>query len=200
MSELKQKLFRELCREAQSCTICPDLSERTAVLSELNGSIEARVFFLAEAPGRQGADRTRRPLIGDKSGEYFQKFIDSINLSREEIFISNAVMCNPRRESGANRKPTKKEISNCSDFLQRQIELLQPRVVVTLGTVALEALKAIENHHFTLKQNAARVLTWNKRLLIPLYHPSPQVLASHRREKAQLKDYQTVAEALKQNL
>jgi DNA polymerase len=176
------------------------LSERTAVLSELNGSIEARVFFLAEAPGRQGADRTRRPLIGDKSGEYFQKFIDSINLSREEIFISNAVMCNPRRESGANRKPTKKEISNCSDFLQRQIELLQPRVVVTLGTVALEALKAIENHHFTLKQNAAQVLTWHKRLLVPLYHPSPQVLASHRREKEQLKDYQAVAQALKQNL
>ncbi|HCA57561.1 MAG TPA: uracil-DNA glycosylase, partial [Blastocatellia bacterium] len=80
----KPKLFAALCREAQACRTCPELADKTAVLSELNGTIEPRVMFIAEAPGRQGADRTRRPFYGDKSDENFQKLLDSIGLTREE--------------------------------------------------------------------------------------------------------------------
>ena len=72
------------------CRICPDLADKTAVLSELNGSLMPRVLFLAEAPGRQGADRTRRPFYGDKSGANLQILLDSIGLSRDEIFITNS--------------------------------------------------------------------------------------------------------------
>jgi len=67
---------------------------------------------------------------------------------------------------------------------------------VTLGSVALEALKRIHYHEFTLKDSAAHVQRWDGRLLVPIYHPSPQVLASHRREKQQLQDYQIVAQAI----
>jgi len=169
---------------------------RSAVLSELNGSIHARVMFIGEAPGRKGADRTRVPFSGDQSGENFNRFLNSIGLSREQIFITSAALCNPRTESGANRRPTQKELSNCSEFLRRTIEIVNPKIVVTLGSVALEALKRIQSHELNLKDNAARIHDWNGKVLVPIYHPSPQVLASHRREAQQLSDYQVVKKAL----
>src|ERR1041384_6102093 len=192
----KTKLFKELVSEASGCTRCPAMCGRTPVLSELNGSPDARVIFIGEAPGRKGADRTRVPFSGDQSGANLDRFLSSINLTRKEIFITSAALCNPRSESGANRKPTQKELSNCSSFLRRTVELIDPRVIVTLGSVALEALKRIQYHELSLKTAAAQVHAWNDRVLVPIYHPSPQVLASHRREAEQLADYQVVKKAI----
>jgi uracil-DNA glycosylase family 4 len=188
--------FDQLVKDASSCTFCPAMCGRSAVLSELNGSPEARVMFIGEAPGRKGADRTRIPFSGDQSGANFDRFLNSIQLTRKEIFITSAALCNPRSESGANRKPTQKELKNCSSFLRRTIELVDPRVIVTLGSVALEALKRIQYHELTLKESASQIHSWNDRVLVPIYHPSPQVLASHRREAEQLRDYQVVQEAV----
>jgi DNA polymerase len=196
MADEKLNKFLALCGEAESCRICPDLADKKAVLSELNGNLNPKVFFIAEAPGRQGADRTRRPFWGDKSGENFQKFLDSIELKREEIFITNSVLCSPRKENGANRSPKKSEIKNCSSFLQRTIQLLEPRVVATLGSVALEALKAIEYHQISLKNEIGKSFEWNGRILVPLYHPSPQVIASHRRFDEQMRDFQTLKKVI----
>ncbi|MEP6925829.1 MAG: uracil-DNA glycosylase [Pyrinomonadaceae bacterium] len=192
----KQRFFAELASEAQVCVLCENLRQRTAVLSELNGNLNSQILFVAEAPGRQGGDRTRVPLVGDASGANFKKFINSIGLEREDVFVTNSVLCNPRKESGANRKPTRLESHNCSAFLRRQLEVLEPKIIVTLGSVALEALKTIEYHELNLKNNAGTILEWNNRLLVPLYHPSPQVLASHRRMQEQLEDYKSVAIAL----
>jgi DNA polymerase len=105
-------------------------------------------------------------------------------------------LCNPRGDTGANRKPSREEVSNCSEFLRRQIEVVAPPVVVTLGAVSLAALRTVEYHQFTLKENVGQIRSWNGRLLVPLYHPSPQVLASHRREPQQLEDYKSVARAV----
>jgi uracil-DNA glycosylase len=190
--------FNRLVKDAATCTLCPAMCGRSAVLSERNGSSEARVMFIGEAPGRKGADRTRVPFSGDQSGANFDRYLDSINLTREEIFITSAALCNPRSESGANRRPTQKEIKNCSSFLRRTIEVVNPRVIVTLGSVALEALKRIQYHELNLKESAAQIQSWNNRVLVPIYHPSPQVLASHRREAEQLQDYQVVAKAIKE--
>ena len=154
-------------------------------------------MFIGEAPGRKGADRTRVPFSGDQSGANFDRFLGSIGLSRQQIFITSAALCNPRTETGANRKPTLRELANCSDFLRRTIEVIDPRVIVTLGSVALEALKRIQYHELNLKESAAAIHSWQERVLVPIYHPSPQVLASHRREAQQLKDYQVVAQAVR---
>jgi len=189
--------FNQLVKDAASCTLCPAMCGRTAVLSARNGSPEARVMFIGEAPGRKGADRTRVPFSGDQSGANLDRFLDSIKLTREEIFITSAALCNPRSESGANRRPAQKELKNCSSFLRRTIEVVNPRVIVTLGSVALEALKRIQYHEFNLKESAAQIQSWNNRVLVPIYHPSPQVLASHRREAEQLQDYQVVAKAVR---
>jgi uracil-DNA glycosylase family 4 len=195
---VKNSAFKELVNEAADCTLCPAMCGRSAVLSELNGSPDARVMFIGEAPGRKGADRTRVPFSGDQSGANFDRFLNSIKLTRKEIFITSAALCNPRSESGANRKPTQKELTNCSTFLRRTIELIDPRVIVTLGSVALEALKRIQYHELSLKESAAQIHSWNERVLVPIYHPSPQVLASHRREAEQLRDYAVVGQAVTQ--
>ena len=188
--------FDQLVKDASSCTLCPAMCGRSAVLSELNGSPDARVMFIGEAPGRKGADRTRVPFSGDQSGANFDRFLNSINLTRQQIFITSAALCNPRSESGANRRPSQKELKNCSSFLKRTIEVVNPRVIVTLGSVALEALKRIQYHELNLKESAAQIQSWNERVLVPIYHPSPQVLASHRREAEQLLDYKVVAKAV----
>jgi len=165
-------------------------------LSKLNGNSSARVMFIAEAPGRQGGDRTGVPLSGDQSGKNFARFLATTGLTRRHIFITNAVLCNPRTPTGANRTPTQAEVVNCSAFLRRQLDIINPEVVVTLGRVALDALRRIQYHPRTLQTDAGQVHEWNGRLLVPVYHPSPQVLASHRREQAQLADYAAITRAV----
>ncbi len=194
--DLRREEFLKLSEKARRCRRCEAMCDKTAVLSELNGNLAPRVFFLAEAPGRQGGDRTRRPFWGDKSGANFQVLLDSIGLPREEIFITNTVLCSPRAASGANRKPSKKEIANCADYLVKTINLIDPKIIVTLGSVALEALKTIEYHQIILRTDAGKIFRWQTRRLVPLYHPSPQVAASHRRMHEQLEDFKAVAEAI----
>lgn len=194
----KKAIFRRVIAEAAACTRCPEMCERAAVLSERNGSVSARIMFIGEAPGRKGADQTRVPFSGDQSGKNFDRFLASIGLGREDIFITSAAICNPRAESGANRKPTRTEVANCSYFLRQVMQIVDPSVVVTLGSVALDALKLIEHHNLRLRDSAAQLHAWDGRVLVPIYHPSPQVLASHRREKEQLEDYKVVARAIAQ--
>src|SRR2546425_6438889 len=128
-----QAQFAKLATEAAVCRRCPAMCERAAVFSELNGAVDARIMFIGEAPGRKGADRTRVPFSGDQSGKNFDRFIASVGLTRSQIFITSAALCNPRAPSGANRRPTAREIGNCSGFLRRTIALMNPQVIVTLG-------------------------------------------------------------------
>ena len=193
----KSKAFAEICREAAACRICPDLADKAAVLSESNGILNPKVMFIGEAPGRVGADRTRRPFFGDKSGDNFQRLLDSIGLSRDEIFITSAVMCSPRSSTDANRKPTRTEIKNCSSYLIRVIDLIDPPIVATLGSVALDAIKVIEPHSLTLKTDAGKIFDWNGCKLVPLYHPSPQVIAAQRGLDLQLQHFQMLGKLLR---
>lgn len=200
MTPATSDLFKKLCRDAQVCRICPDLADKKAVLSDLNGSLMPRVFFVGEAPGRVGADRTRRPFYGDKSGDNFQRLLDSIGLTRDEIFITSAVMCSPRSETDANRKPTRTEIRNCSAYLKRTLETIRPPLIATLGAVALEALRLINYHDFELKTHAGQLLEWNGITLVPLYHPSPQVIASQKGLDIQLAHFRVLGKAVESSL
>lgn len=195
----KLSAFLDLATRARDCGVCPLMTERTAVLSELNGALDPVVMFIAEAPGRQGADRTRKPFFGDKSGDNFQAMLDSVGFTRDRIFITNTVLCSPRSDSGANRRPRVSEIKNCSSYLRETIDLISPKVVATLGAVALEGLKSIEYHQIELKTGAARIYPWNARLLVPLYHPSPQVIASRRSLTEQIADFRVVADAVERS-
>lgn len=151
------------------------------------------MMFIGEAPGRLGADDTSIPFHGDRAGENFERLIAQANISRYDFFITNAVLCNPRDEKGNNATPTRSEVANCSKFLTRQLEIIQPRIVVTLGSQALQALRQIEDHSFELSADVRKAKSWNSRLLIPLYHPGQRAML-HRSFLNQLADYRFVAE------
>ncbi|QPJ63668.1 MAG: uracil-DNA glycosylase [Candidatus Nitronauta litoralis] len=172
------------------------MASECAVLGKNNGSLHSSVVFIAEAPGRFGSGRTGIPFYGDKSGENFQELIDHVGLTREDIFITNAVLCNPISE-GVNSRPTAKEIKNCSGFLKSTLDLIQPKLVVTLGGVGLEAINRLLGTRYKLNDHAARLVTLEKFQLLPLYHPSPRVANWRRPLQQQKKDFRLILKALK---
>lgn len=184
----KEKRFEELCLAVNHCRLCPRLKNRKKVLSYENGNINSKIIFIAEAPGRLGADRTGIPLYGDKTGDNFEKLIGNIGWSRNEIFITNAILCNPREENGNNDTPSLSEIKNCSPFLEMTIKLIQPDVVVSLGKIALTALKYIAPISIELKKDVGKISPWAGRILVPLYHPGPRALI-HRSLSNQRADF-----------
>ncbi|HZS47297.1 MAG TPA: uracil-DNA glycosylase [Blastocatellia bacterium] len=193
----QKRTFNVLVRQASECRLCPRMCGRSAVLSDKNGVLNAKVFFIGEAPGQKGADRTRTPFSGDISGRNFDALIESIGLTRKDIFISSAAMCNPRTEDGRkNDKPTTAEVRNCNSYLKSLIDLIDPPVVATLGSVALSALHLIEPHMLKLSDAAGKAHKWNNRVLVPLYHPSQRVLNKARPMPDQLRDYQMIKKAL----
>lgn len=153
-------------------------------------------MFVGEAPGRLGADGSHLPFHGDKSGHNFEKLIEQVGVSRYEVFVTNAVLCNPKDSKGNNATPTPGEILNCAPFLRETIDLLDPRIVVTLGAVALKACGAIEAHGVSLREHVRTSHTWMRRTLIPVYHPGQRAMV-HRSFANQLSDYQFVAESLR---
>ena len=110
----RERKFKILVDNANRCNLCMRMHGRTRVLSEKNGDIYSKVVFVGEAPGRLGADRTGVPFYGDKAGQNFERLLIAAGLTRREIFITNAVLCNPRDDKGNNAVPTKEEVRNCS--------------------------------------------------------------------------------------
>jgi uracil-DNA glycosylase len=182
--------FAGLLADVRSCNQCPRLKGRTQVLSDRNGSLDARVLFVAEAPGRLGADRYGIPLYGDQTGRNFEALLAAAGWRREQVFATNALLCNPRDEIGNNNKPSDKEIRNCLRFLERTIEIVSPKIVVTLGKQALAAVSIIEAHSLELKHHVGNDMSWRGIRLVPLYHPSQQVCNIHRNLQVQQKDFQ----------
>jgi uracil-DNA glycosylase len=175
--------FSALVQRVQSCRQCPHMNGRARVFGPANGSVDSRVVFIAEAPGRLGADRWHIPLFGDQTGRNFEELLEAAGLQRDEIFITNAVVCNPRDTHGRNKSPNRQEVRSCSAHLCATLDIIQPEVVVTLGHVALRAVSLIAPHTVQLARDVGRQIPWNQRLLVPLYHPGPR--ACIRRPLAQ---------------
>lgn len=196
MSSKKELNFAHLCSEARDCQACPRMAQSARVLNASVGSLNAKIMFIGEAPGRLGADGSEIPFHGDKAGDNFEKFLEQVGISRYDIYVTNAALCNPKDADGNNSTPTMIEVENCSKFLRRQIELVNPEIVVTLGATALKALALIEPHSLNLKDAVRTSVRWFGRKLLPLYHPGQRALI-HRSFHNQLADYQFVAEELR---
>ncbi|MGE5620994.1 MAG: uracil-DNA glycosylase family protein [archaeon] len=164
------------------------MNHRARVLSENNGNLDSKVLFIAEAPGRLGADRTYVPLNGDKTGDNFEKLLSNIGWDRSDIFITNAILCNPRQQNGNNDTPTKDEIINCSAYLQMTINLIHPEVIVTLGRIALESINYLFNLSYQLSESVSSLIELQSFNLFPMYHPAPRALL-HRSFSKQTSDY-----------
>jgi len=168
---------------------------RKRVLSEKNGNIDTRVMFVGEAPGRMGADRTGVPFHGDIAGKNFERLLGIAGLTRHEIFVTNAVLCNPRNEKGNNSSPTRMEVSNCSIYLSILVDIIRPDIIVTLGQFALIALDAIEPHKIELRRDVRRLIKWGEYTVLPMYHPGSRATV-HRSLVDQTKDFLFLREIL----
>jgi uracil-DNA glycosylase len=188
-----------LISDAQNCSLCPRMDESRRVLSARNGDWNAKIMFVAEAPGRLGAQVTGIPLYGDRTGDRFEELLKAMAWTRSSVFVTNAVLCNPRDGQGNNDKPLVTEIINCSGFLGRTILVVDPTLVVALGRVALEALRTIYPHACTIKQSCGNVVPWGGRHLGVLYHPSPRT-QTQRTWGQQIADAGSLARFARQEL
>jgi len=186
--------FGRLAGAARSCFACAEM-DYVHVLGAANGPLTARVMFIGEAPGRLGAARTGVPFTSDQSGLRFQRLLAEADLHRDEVFVTNALLCNPLRD-GRNRPPRRRELAACARWLDAQLRLVEAPLIVTLGTAALEALRIIERHPYALSRDAGRVLPWRGRTLVPLYHPSPRT-AARRPFERQLEDFRRLGALLR---
>jgi uracil-DNA glycosylase family 4 len=183
-----------LTKAVQGCFACNGMAH-CHVLGEVNGPADARVMFVGEAPGRHGAGRSGVPFSGDESGRRFESLLAVAGLRREDVFVTNAVLCNPLDGSGNNRRPLPREVRACLGHLRGQIEAVNPDYVVALGGVALDALNRIEAHGMTLASACGVPRAWFGRTLVVLYHPGRRAIV-HRSIGAQEGDWRGLGEVV----
>ncbi len=129
----KSSALAALRAEIGDCTRCKLHSGRTHLVFG-TGDPEAALMFVGEAPGEE-EDRQGQPFVG-KAGQLLTRIIEAMGLKRETVYIANIIKCRPP----GNRNPEPDEIASCSPFIQRQIEILRPKVICALGTFAAQTL------------------------------------------------------------
>jgi uracil-DNA glycosylase family 4 len=162
--ESKELLLQQLYEPYKKCLSCPlgTLGRKTVVFGA--GNADAHIMIIGEAPGKD-EDEQGIPFVG-KSGKFLTTILTSLGIERKNIFITNSVKCRPPQ----NRKPTNIEMVTCKNILLlKQIEIIKPRIICTLGSTAIQSLLNIP-----IKMNAVREqqLFFNTIPLVPTYHPA----------------------------
>jgi uracil-DNA glycosylase len=155
-----------LYREASVCVRCPLHEGRTNVVFG-NGSADADLMFVGEAPGHH-EDLQGLPFVG-RAGQLLDQLLGDIGLSRNDVFVANVLKCRPP----GNRDPQQDEIDTCKPYLNRQIELIEPSVICTLGNFATKLLTR-SNRGITSVHGRPQVHELGGRpvRVFPLYHPA----------------------------
>lgn len=153
--------LRVIASEVRVCTACKlHLSRKLAVPGE--GPAKADYMFIGEGPGFHENEQGR-PFVG-AAGKFLEELLAGIGLSRDQVFIGNVVKCRPP----GNRDPLPEEISACSGYLERQIQAIQPKVIVTLGRYSMA--RFFPNARISDIHGQGR--TVNGRLVVAMYHPA----------------------------
>ncbi len=169
------------------CQRCQLAQGRTKLVFG-QGNPAADLMFVGEAPGRD-EDLQGQAFVG-RAGQLLTKIIEAIGLSREDVFIANILKCRPP----GNRDPEAEEVTTCSPFLFRQIESIQPRVIVALGAYAARTLLDTERPISKLR---GRFHEYRGRLLMPTYHPA-YLLRNPQAKRPVWEDMQLVRDLLNQ--
>ena len=168
----------------RNCTDCPLASGRThAVPGE--GNPQADVMFIGEAPGFQ-EDRQGRPFVGP-AGKLLDGLLASIGTNRDDVFIANMVKCRPPD----NRDPAPRELAACTKFLDRQIELVNPKLIVTLGRFAFGRYFPGEG----ITKARGRLREKDGRKIFPVLHPAA-VLRRDELRPTMIEDFKAISEIL----
>ncbi|MFN3551137.1 MAG: uracil-DNA glycosylase, partial [Endomicrobiia bacterium] len=138
----KEFLLNILKEKIKNCKDCPLWETRTnTVFGE--GNINAKLMFIGEGPGYE-EDKQARPFVG-RAGELLTKIINAMNMKREDVYIANIVKCHPLRVPDPelrnnDRPPNDEEISKCINYLEKQIEIIMPKIICCLGSTAARVL------------------------------------------------------------
>lgn len=152
----------ELCQDILTCQRCQGLAENRTKVVPGQGAENADIMFIGEAPGWH-EDQQGQPFVGP-AGMFLNELISSIGLKREDVYITNVVKCRPPQ----NRDPLPTEIHACRQWLDRQIELIKPRMIVTLGRYSMAMFfpgKSISRIHGTAQKR-------DDVLYYAMYHPA----------------------------
>jgi uracil-DNA glycosylase len=159
-------------QEVSVCIKCRLCETRTqTVFGE--GDPNAKIFFIGEGPG-ENEDLTGRPFVG-RAGQLLDKMIAAMGLSREQVYIANIVKCRPPQ----NRVPAPDEVATCTPYLERQLNIVRPTVIVTLGRPATAYM--LNDPKLTMGRSRGRWHEWRGVKLMPTFHPS-YVLRSYTPE------------------
>lgn len=186
-AEDRRERLIELYREVSECTRCPLHSERTKAVFG-NGNANADLMFIGEAPGAD-EDRQGLPFVG-RAGQLLNKLLEGVGLSREDVFVANILKSRPP----GNRDPQPEEIEACWPFLERQIQLIEPRVIATLGNFATKKITGNQTG-ITRVRGTPQVhsLAGRTVFVFPLLHPAaalrtPSLVDTCREDFAKLSD------------
>ncbi len=166
VQERREALTRVFHR-ARSCERCPELvATRTQVVFG-SGNADADLMFIGEAPGKD-EDRDGIPFVG-RSGRLLTELLEEVGIEREDVFIANVLKCRPPD----NRNPAAREITNCREYLEEQLELIRPKVVCTLGNFSTKLIRD-QPDKITDVRGRPEIITIGSRSvrLLPLLHPA----------------------------
>ena len=162
----RRELLKAVYEEARGCTRCPLHQTRTTVVFGA-GNADADLMFIGEAPGAN-EDRMGLPFVG-QAGKLLDKLLAEIGLERKDVWICNVLKCRPPD----NRDPHPNEIEACKDYLRRQVDLIEPTVICTLGNFSTKLLRADTTGISRLHgREEVRIIGPRAVRLYPLYHPA----------------------------
>ena len=162
----RREQLKAVYDEAKDCTRCALHETRTTVVFGA-GNADAALMFVGEAPGAN-EDRMGLPFVG-QAGKLLDKLLGEIGLERGDVFIANVLKCRPPD----NRDPQPREIESCQDYLRRQVDLIEPTVICTLGNFSTKLLRGDPTGISRLHgQDEVRVIGSRAVRLYPLYHPA----------------------------
>jgi uracil-DNA glycosylase family 4 len=159
----KEVLLKRLREEVGDCGKCKLSGKRTNIVFG-EGNPDARLMFIGEAPGRE-EDRQARPFVGE-AGKLLTRLIEKMGFKREDVYIANIVKCRPPM----NRDPENDEIEECRGFLERQIEIIDPDVIMSLGRIS--ALTLIGNDKLKISAIRGKFFDYHGISLMPTFHPA----------------------------
>jgi len=159
----KEDLLRKLREEIGDCKRCKLSGKRTNIVFG-EGSPDAKLMFIGEAPGRE-EDIQARPFVGD-AGMVLTRLIEKMGFRREDVYIANIVKCRPPM----NRDPEADEMEECKGFVERQIEIIHPQVIMSLGRISAMALTGDAKLKITAIRG--KFFDYKGILLIPTFHPA----------------------------
>lgn len=160
--ETQSGSIEDVFRKIGDCKRCGLHRARTRLVFGA-GNPNARLVLVGEGPGQE-EDLQGEPFVG-AAGQLLNRIIAAINLKREDVYICNVVKCRPP----ANRTPERDEIESCKPFLLQQLEIIKPKLICTLGSVAAQALLGISKPLSTLR---GRFYDFKGAKLMPTYHPA----------------------------